>query len=466
MKRSLLFVVGLLVAAGVLAQSQTPRVITFEEAIQIALRNSVLLNTARNNLELAQAQKLSAIGSIGPNVNATISASQFDGNSFNQQVGQVVNGVRDNVSASLSANILIFNGFSTINYLRAATEQLDAQTYLVQRTTQDVMNTVAVQYLQVLLDTELLTIARQNFEAQLKLLDQVQAQVELGAKSPVDQYNQDALTKGAEYRAVLAEVTLDNDRALLAQTLQLDANETFDVQKPVWDPGAVIQSNLQIDSLIEVAKVHRADYLRAVKMENAAHHQAMAVMGNMLPSLVGFANVGSSYNYQHNVPKTVLDENGVEILNPEYPRPFSDQMRTNNLYKQYGVQLSIPIFNGLRNRATYVQNRVTFRNNKIQHHNLDIQIRNDVLRSVRTYEGSRKAYVVSLDQATAAQAAFEFETERYNLGVTNFVDYTNANRALVQAQTDKAQAEYRLVFQKILIDYAIGTLRPEDVIGQ
>jgi outer membrane protein len=85
---------------------------------------------------------------------------------------------------------------------------------------------------------------------------------------------------------------------------------------------------------------------------------------------------------------------------------------------------------------------------------------------VRVYEGSLKAYVVSIAQLSAANNAFNFETERYNLGVTNFVDYTNANRVFVQAQTDKAQAEYRLVFQKILIDYAVGTLRPEDVIGQ
>jgi hypothetical protein len=32
----------------------------------------------------------------------------------------------------------------------------------------------------------------------------------------------------------------------------------------------------------------------------------------------------------------------------------------------------------------------------------------------------------------------------------------------VKAQTDKAQAEYRLMFQKVLVDYAVGTLKPED----
>lgn len=464
MKRSLLFI-GIWVAA--LTANAQVRIITFEEAIRIALKNNVTLNTQRNNLEYAQIQKLSGIASLGPNISASASASQFNGNSFNQQLGRVINGVRDNVSGSISANIQIFNGFSSINYMRAANEQLDAQTLLVQRTTQDVMNTVATQYLQVLLDKELARIAHENFVAQQKQLEQVRAQFALGARSKVDEYNQDALTKAAEYRAVLAQVTLDNDRALLAQSLLLDGNEEFDVQIPAWDPGLISNQQLEIDSLIQVARIHRADYQRALKLEQSTYHQSLGAMGFMMPSLVGIVNIGSSYNYQQGVPKTVIDpDTGAEVANPDFPRPFSEQLRTNNFYKQYGVQLSIPIFSGFRNRSTYVQARVNYKNNKLLKSSLDVQLNNDILRTVKTYEGSKKAYVVSLDQLTAAENAFSFETERYNLGITSFVEYTNANRAFVQAQTDKAQAQYRLVFQKILVDYAAGTLRPEEVLGQ
>ncbi len=470
MKRSLLLLIGFFVCIGAFAQeaAQGPvRVLTFEEAIQIALRNSVLINTQRNNLDYAQAAKIAGLGSLGPNVNFNSSASRYNGNSFNQQLGRAVTGVRDNLGGNVTASIQVFNGFSSINYMRASNEQLDAQTYMVQRTIQDVMNTVATQYLNVLVDKELLVIAHQNHEAQVKLLEQVRTQMELGARSQVDVYNQDALTKGAEYRAVLAEVTLDNDRALLAQSLLMDAvTDPFEVEKPSWDPNSMVSGNLAIDSLVNEAKTHRADYLRAVKLERATKFQSNALLGNMLPQLSAFAQVGTSYNKQHNVEPEILDpESGLMVTNPLYPRPFGEQLRENNFYKQFGLQLNIPIYNGMRNHATYVQNRVNYRNNALLTRNLDIQLRNDVLRAVRTYQGSRKAYVVSIDQLSAAENAFAFETERYNLGVTNFVDYTNANRVLVQAQTDKAQAEYRLVFQRILIDYAVGTLRPEDVVN-
>ena len=437
-------------------EAQT-RVLTFEEAIQIALRNNILLNQQRNNLELSQAQKQAAIASIGPNVSLNGTANRFNGNSFNQQQGRVVNGIRDNVSGSINANMNLFGGLSTLNTIRQTSAALDAQSYFVKRTTQDVINTVSVQYLTVLLDIELLKIAHENHEVQQKLLEQIKEQHRLGARSPVDEFNQDALTKAAELRAVLAEVQLENDKALLAQSLLIDALEPFDVTKPSWDANTVGAENPNIDTLVVVAKQQRADYQRALKSEAAARYATAASWGNMLPSLVAFAGVGSNYNYQHGLPDSID-----AIVN----KPFEEQFRTNNYYKQFGVQLQIPIFQGLRNRATTVQAKVLQKNADLVLSNMELQIRNDVLRAVKTFEGSRKAYSVSIDQIAAAQNAYALETERYNLGVTNFVDYTNANRALIQAQTDAAQAEYRLVFQRILLAYAVGTLVPEDIITQ
>lgn len=444
-------------------QAQT-RILTFEEAVRIALKNNILINQQRNNFELAQAQKVASIASIGPNVSANGTAQQFNGNSFNQQEARVVNGVRDQISGSIDANMNLFNGFSRINSIRSASNALDAQGYMVTRTVQDVINTVSTQYLTVLLDVELLKLAEENFEAQAKLLEQVTEQTKLGSRSPVEEYNQDAFTKGAELRMVQAEIKLDNDRALLSQTLLIDPVEPYEVEKPAWDPALIGGESLSIDSLISEAKKYRGDYLRARKSEAAARYGMAATRANLImPSVGAFFSIGSSYNYQRGVPDSITVD-GARILNPSLPRPFSEQFRTNNVYKSYGIGVSVPIFNGFRNRANVVQQKILYKNNELLTQSLEFQIRNDVVRSVRTFEGSRKAFTVTINQLEAAQKAFQLESERYNLGVTNFVDYTNANRALVQAQTDKAQAEYILVFQKIVLDYAVGTLQPEDII--
>jgi outer membrane protein len=447
-------------------QAQT-RVLTFEEAIQIALRNNILLNQQRNNLEVNQAQKLAAWASIAPNIAATATGSRRNGNSFSPQEGRAVNGEFDNASASLNANLNIFNGLSTFNTIRQTTAALDAQAYFVKRTQQDVMNTVSNQYLRVLLDIELLKIARENHEAQAKLLEQIKEQHRLGSRSPVDEFNQDALAKGAELTAVLAEITLENDRALLAQTLLIDPLQPFEVVEPSWDAATVGNENPSLESLVEVAKEQRADYRRAIRSTDAARYGTYASYGNMLPNIVAFAGYGSGYSFEHGVQDSVLNPStGQMVPNPRVPRSFSSQFGSDNVYRQFGFQLQVPIFNGLRNRAATVQQKILQRNNELTLHNLELQIRNDVFRAVKTFQGSRKAYLVSVDQLAAAQNAFALESERYNLGVTNFVDYTNANRVLVQAQTSAAQAEYNLVFQRILMAYAVGTLVPEDITTQ
>jgi outer membrane protein len=303
-------------------------------------------------------------------------------------------------------------------------------------------------------------------------------------RSPVDEYNQDALTKAAELRFVQAEITLNNDKTLLTQTLLIDPFEQYDVEKPKWDINTIDYDVNKIEELADKAKQFRGDYLRAVKTEAAYKYSTAAAKGFMMPSLYAFGTYGSAYNNQHGVSDSistgqtnqiiVTDPNAASgysiqnqttyttVANPEKPRPFSEQFRANNVFKQYGLQLNIPIFNGLQNRANYVQQKVLYENAILTRKNVEYQIKNDVIRAVRNYMGVRKSYTVSIDQYRAAELALQLETERYNLGVSSFVDFANANRVSVQAQTDRAQAEYRLMFQKVLVDYAVGTLKPED----
>lgn len=465
-KKAVIGVFVLITGMGQSFAQTATHVLTFEEAVRLAMQNSVTLNTQRNNLSYSQMQKTAAYSGLAPSVSLNSTASRIDGNSFNPNTGTVVNGIRDNISGTINANVNIFSGFWRMNLIKQYANQLDAQSYFVNRTAQDVINTVSNQYLRVMLDVELLKIARQNYESQQRQYEQVREQVSLGGRSPVDEYNQDALAKAAELRMVQAEIALNNDKALLSQTLLLDPFDAYDVELPNWDVNVIGNQIPNATELAERAKQFRGDYLRAEKNEEAQRFAMQASRGLMAPSLYAFGTIGSAYNFQHGISRTILDSLGNPVDNPAYPRPFDEQFKTNNVYKSYGLQLQIPIFNGLQNRTAMVQQKVLYDNAQLTRKNLELQIRNDVVRAVNNYEGAKKAYGVSIDQLKAAEQAFSLETERYNLGVTNFVDYTNANRAFVQAQTDKAQAEYTLVFQRILLEYAVGTLKPEDLVKQ
>ncbi|MBL7863017.1 MAG: TolC family protein [Cyclobacteriaceae bacterium] len=455
--KQFLFLILICVTGGVAAQESEDKILTFQEAVSIALRNNVTLAQQKNNLEAAQMQRTASLVNMAPTVNINAFAQQFNGNSFNQQQGRAVNGVRDAVNGSLNASLPLFNGFNLVNSVKQTSNQLEAQSYFVKRTTEDVINTVSSQYLQVLLDIELLRIAVENLEAQKVQLDQIKEQVNVGSRSPVDEYNQLGLTKASELRMLQAEINLTNDRAMLTQTLLIDPFAEFEVEKPTWSLEEVILVDPNPEAMYTLAKENRGDLLRAINTEEASRYGMMATRGLMAPALGAFFSYGSAYNYQHDIPDSILANN------PSINRPFEDQFRTDNVYKSYGLQLTIPILNGFQARNRMVQQKITYRNNKLQRDNTEIIVKTDVLRASKNFQVGKTAYQVSQAQLDAAELAFQLESERYELGITNFVDFAQANRQLVQAQTDKAQAEYRLIFQKILLEYATGTLKIEGI---
>jgi outer membrane protein len=106
---------------------------------------------------------------------------------------------------------------------------------------------------------------------------------------------------------------------------------------------------------------------------------------------------------------------------------------------------------------------VLYDNNKELTKNREVIVKGDVVRAYRNFESVKKGYVASSDGLTASELAFNLEKERYDLGITSFVDFASANRIFVQAQTNFVQAKYRFLFQKILLDYALGTLKFEDI---
>jgi len=249
---------------------------------------------------------------------------------------------------------------------------------------------------------------------------------------------------------VQAEIQLVNDKALLTLTLLMDPNEQFNVVKPNWDVNG-LDDEAELQALFDTALKSRGDYLRAKKNEVASKYAMKAAIGNMTPVLSVFASLTSTYNNVHG---------------DETTRPFATQLKTDNLRKYYGVSLNIPILGGntvFQNRTAYVQQKVLYHNNQIATKNTEITVKTDVLRAYQNYKLYKRTFGVSIEQLNAAEQAFNLEKERYELGVTSFVDYITANRNLVKAQTDRAQAEYKLMFQKVVVDYAAGTLKPESI---
>lgn len=429
------------------ASTQVPAQLSYKEALKIAIKNNVTLNQEKNNLEVSEGVRANRIAQLAPTINASLSAIRIHGNFFNSNAGEITNGITDQVGGSIDASMTLFNSFNRMYLIRQSSDLLKAQTSLVKRTEQQVISDVSSQYLQVLLDQELMKIAERNIELLKAQLDQIKGQVELGAKAEVDGITQDALVKGAELVFLRARVTLRNDKALLSQTMLIDAATDFALEDPQWDANFMASLDQNLDQLYATAKVNREDYKQSLYNESAALSFVRASRGAYYPSLVAIAWYGSAYNKLR----------GTEVAS------FRDQFYDDNTKFQYGLQLNIPIFNNLNNRLTMQRQRVAYRNAQLNKSNIENTVKIDVQRAYLNFQDAIAAYQAAEVQVKAAEMSHNLEKERYDLGITDLVQYTTANQNYVKAQGDFAQAKFTISFQKILLDFAVGTLKFEDI---
>ncbi|HEY9044484.1 MAG TPA: TolC family protein [Ohtaekwangia sp.] len=427
-------------------QTQPVATLTFKDAVKIGLENNVLLNQQKNQLEYTQINKTSSLLQLGPSLQAQGSAYRNDGNSFNQNRGEVVNGVIDYVNGSISASMPVFNGLMYVNQYRQANNVNEAQLHKVIRSNQDVIRDVSNQFLQCLLDQRIARINEENVHTQRVQYDQIKAQVEVGSKAEADLYNQEYQVKNAELTLVRARNTFKNDKATLALTLQVDPI-SFEIADVDWDLNAVLIDSLSLQEMYNTAMDRRSDLKQAEYTQKAAHFGYSALKGKYMPSIYFGGSYGSRYNYVHG----------------ETNRSFDEQFRKDNTQLSYGFSLTIPIYNGLLYRSQVAQTKVTYDNAKIQQKNAEVTVQTDVIRAFQNFNDAKTNYEAATAQLHAAETSYNMEKERYDLGISDITQLTISTQAYVKAKSDYESSRFTLMFQRLLINYAIGTLKFEDI---
>jgi outer membrane protein len=446
MKKLLLPVLAALTLMHTAVAAQDTVKLSFEEAVKIGLKNNMTLNQQRNLLLASHAQKLGSVGNFIPGVNFS--------SSWNRQIGQQQNGTSgeledlttDQVNIGVNANWTI-PGWGRLATFHQNDRLVSAQVAGVKQSSQDVVYNVASQYLQVLLDQELLRIAEENYTAQKALLDKIQATYDVGARAITDVHAQDALTKAADVARIRARNTLQNDKAVLAQTIQLDPAANYKAVYPNLDQDYSRYQEMPLDSLIAIGLANRADLRQAEFIAQANRFAVRAQTARLLPTLSLSAGYGSFYY-------------------SEIPLSFEEQIQTRNPSTRFGASLTIPIFNQFQTHAQRFVSKVTYDNSVLTQQNLQTTVKLDVQRAYNNYINAIEGYNSSLSQFQSGELALQTQQESYLLGVTDQAALAQANQTYVQGAASKVQAQVTLLFQKVLLEYALGVIREDEYTGQ
>lgn len=422
--------------------------ISFREAIEIGLKNNIDVKRQQNQLDFAEHQNLNSKSQYLPSLSASAQGSRTEGQQINPVTGNGQNFTSDRLFASVDANYTLFNGLSRYYNARASNTNVKSQIHGVERTKQDVISSITSQYLQVLLDAELLQITKENLETQKLLLEQIQEFVNVGSRAKPDEYAQLAIVKNAELNLIRAEGTYKNDKSILSQTLQLDELSDIEVEVPEWSVDDLLNFNYSMEELFDIAMQNRDDLQQSEFNTRSSQLLMKSNNSGYLPNIGVFASYGSQY---------------FAVKGNDNAESFSTQFYDLNPYLTYGFRLTIPIFDRFQTYSNKSQARVNYLNAQNNYNNLKKTVKIDVQRSFQNYENAIASYKASLTQLESTKLSYDLEKERFDLGISGLVDYDQANQRYVQAKGDIAQATYTLLFQDILLQYAVGTLSVEDI---
>lgn len=432
------------------AQDSQSQSISLQEAIDIALENNYQLKRAANNLELAEKGIISEYADFLPSVSASLNGSSRKGQQLVRQGDTQVfeDNVTNGLSGQLGADVSLFNGFDNILSLRMSKADKLSSEEQFQRAKENVIFNVAQNFLQVLLDEQLLEIAQENLEASKKQLEQVKAQVEVGSRPTVDLYNQESTVASNELTVTQRENNLKLSRLALIRQLQIDPRENYEFVNPNlgMDSTATIGGKqFAINELIDQALQNRSDLKSEMADLTSLELQLKQAKYNLIPTLSASVGISSSYNDQY-------FGGGI---------PFSDQFYDQNVTSSIGLSLNIPIFNNW-NRMNQIQTaKINLKNAKLGLENTRLQIIQEVSQAYNDYISYQKELESTKKALRAAERTYQTQQERYNVGASTLIELSDANANYIQAQADNVRARYNIIFQEKILDYYIGKLDQE-----
>jgi outer membrane protein TolC len=246
-----------------------------------------------------------------------------------------------------------------------------------------------------------------------------------------------------------SEVAAANSRSELIQQqnrLRLARNRLFQVMGVVADAGLILQGDL----VFEKADLRLAEALRAAHLRRPDLFQAELLIRLQRESL----SVARS-RYQPS-----LDG----VASHDWARLDSDSPDADEWQRSWvaGVEMNVPIFDGLAREGKIGQERALLRRREAELAGTEERVLLEINQALASLEDAEKVVESQALNLTSAREALKLAEAGFREGVNTPTDMTDARAALRLAEGLHAQALYAHTLSRLTLRRAIGALEPGD----
>ncbi|GAB3820782.1 TolC family protein [Pontibacter rugosus] len=400
----LLLTAGLLLP--VLAQSQD--LLTLEEATRLGLQHNYDIRIADRQDDIASNNVTLGNAGFLPSVDGRATRTFSENNSrqeFPTGPDRVRSGASsNNLNYSVNLNWVIFDGLGMfINLERLKTIERSGN-LLTKETIENTVANIAASYYEVVRQAYKMQAIQDAIAISEARVEIAQAQYEVGMSAKVEILRAQVDFNADQSELLLQQETLRNVKINLNQLLGRDPNIDFNVTDTI-----IVDNSIQLGGAATTLYASNPLLQRLDLERQLAQLDVKAIRASRFP-VIGLT---SAYNF---------NRSEAEPLNE-----FQARFNQNRGYN-YGLTVSLPIFNGFNINRQAQNARINRETTNLEYQREENRLQADLARAYSQYTSRLKLLDLEEINVQLAQENANIALERYRLGLLTAIELREAQR--------------------------------------
>ena len=404
---------------------------TISGALAKAYQYNASLNSARAGVRVTDENVAIAKSGWRPTVTGSGSID------YTNTSGGIINSGTHLTTGSFGVTInqLLFDGFQTLNNVRAAESQVSASFESLRNTEENTLFNAATSYMDVIRDRQVAVLTEQNLQFLTEQARAARSRFEVGEGTRTDVAQADAS------RAVaVAQLSAAQAQALAsAATYRQIVGDEPGKLKSAEPLAKLLPASL--DAAILIAANEHPAILATQHLVDAAAFSVKSTEGALLPQVSASASV--TRDYVNSVPSITGNSNGTTTS------------------ATIGATLTVPIYTGGRTSAIVRQSKESLSQARIEVDVSRDQVRNAVTSAWSQYTAAQQSVAANKQAVAANELALNGVIEERNVGQRTTLDVLNAQNSVISAKINLVTSQHDAVVASYAILSAVGRLSVE-----
>lgn len=467
--RNLLFIIPCLFS--LLAGAQTKW--DLKRSVEYALANNISVKQQDVQARLAELTHYQSRFGRLPTANVGTSLGLNTGRSIDRTTNQFTTESIFFTGVNFQTTVDLFNFFSKQNTIAGNKYEAEASRAAVEKIRNDISLNVAAAYLQALLAVEQVNISQVQVKQTSAQLSNTRKLVDAGSIPELNAAELEAQLARDSSNFITAQANVTTSILQLKALLNVDPGAIFEIETPAVEqipvePIAQLQPEDVYLLALKNLPQQRVNNLRL----QSAQKYVDAARGAMYPSISLSANLQTNYSNLKNIPDIlsttttlqpigIAKSSGDTVFAPNiipsryYASPFNTQFG-DNLYNGVGVNISVPLFNGLLARTGWKRAKLNVMTYELQRDQDNLTLKQDIYTAYTQAITAFQKFNASKKSVETALKAFDFAQKRYDIGLLNTIDLITNQNNLFRARIEGVSAQFDYVFRLKVLEFYKG----------